>query len=38
LIGVRQGKLYVNHKEVELDSPEALKVALVEAAKKPGRS
>jgi hypothetical protein len=38
LIGVRQGKLYVNDKEVAPVTPEALKIALLEAAKKPGRS
>lgn len=38
LIGVREGKLYVNDKEVPLPTSEALKKALVEAAKKPGRS
>jgi len=38
LVGVRQGKLYVNGKEVSPVVPEALKVALVKAAKKPGRT
>jgi hypothetical protein len=38
LIGVRQGKLYVNDKEVTPVTSEALKRALVEASKKPGRS
>jgi hypothetical protein len=38
LIGVREGKLYVNDKEVAVATPETLKQALVEAAKKPGRS
>ena len=38
LIGVGEGKLYVNDKEVNPVTPDALKVALVEAAKKPGRS
>ncbi|NJN96978.1 MAG: hypothetical protein HC875_24220 [Anaerolineales bacterium] len=38
LIGVREGKLYVNDKEVVPASPEILKKALVEAARKPGRS
>jgi hypothetical protein len=38
LIGVREGKLYVNDKEIAAASPEKLKNALVEAAKKPGRS
>lgn len=38
LIGVREGKLYVNDKEVVPASPEVLKEALLEAAKKPGRS
>lgn len=38
LIGVRRGKLYVNDKEVAPVTPEALKIALLEAAKKPGRS
>jgi hypothetical protein len=38
LIGVRQSKLYVNGKEVTPVTPEALKVALVNAAKKPGRA
>ena len=36
LVGVRQGKLYVNGKEVSPVTPEALKLALVKAAKKPG--
>lgn len=38
LIGVREGQLYVNDKEVNPVTPEALKKALVETAKKPGRS
>jgi hypothetical protein len=38
LIGVRRGKLYVNDKEVTPVTSEALKRALVEAAKKPSRS
>jgi hypothetical protein len=38
LVGVRQGKLYVNGKEVSPITPEALKVALVNVAKKPGRA
>ena len=38
LVGVRQGKLYVNGKEVSPVVPEALKAALVKAAKKPGRT
>jgi hypothetical protein len=38
LIGVREGKLYVNDKELAVATPETLKKALVEAAKKPGRS
>lgn len=38
LIGVREDKLYVNDKEVTPITSEGLKVALVEAAKKPGRS
>lgn len=38
LIGVREGKLYVNDKEVAPTTPEVLKKALVAAAKNPGRS
>jgi hypothetical protein len=38
LIGVRQGTLYVNDKKVTPATPQALKIALVEAARKPGQS
>lgn len=38
LIGVKEDKLYINDKEVAAASPEVLKEALLEAAKKPGRS
>ena len=38
LIGVRAGRIYVNDKEMTPATPEALKIALLEAAKKPARS
>jgi hypothetical protein len=38
LIGVRGGKIYVNDKEITPATPEALKIALLEAAKNPARS
>jgi hypothetical protein len=37
LVGVRQGKLWVNGKQVPSATPEALKVALLKASKNPGR-
>lgn len=36
LIGVRKSQVYVNGKKIDPISPEALKAALVEAAKSPG--
>lgn len=38
LIGVYQGKLYVNDEEVSPVTPEALKIALRKAAQNPGRA
>lgn len=38
VVGVRAGKLYVNSHEVTPMTPEALKTALVKAAKKPGHT
>ncbi len=37
LVGVRQGKLWVNGKRLFSTTPEALKTALLRASKKPGR-
>jgi hypothetical protein len=37
LVGVRKDKLWVNGKSLPETTPEALKAALVEASKKPGR-
>jgi hypothetical protein len=37
LVGVRNGKLWVNGKALSAPTPEALKVALVQASQKPGR-
>ncbi len=37
LVGVRQGKLWVNGKSLSSTSPEALKAALLQASKNPGR-
>ena len=37
LVGIRQGKLWVNGKSLPEATPEALKAALLEACKKPGR-
>lgn len=38
LVGVRQGKLWVNGKPVPSATPEALKIALLEACKNPERA
>ena len=38
LVGVRQGKLWVNGKQVAKATPEALQAALLQACKKPGRA
>ena len=38
LVGVRQGKLWVNGKRVSSATPEALKAALLRACKNPGRA
>lgn len=37
LVGVRQGKLWVNGKQIPAATPETLKTALLKASKKPGR-
>lgn len=37
LVGVRQGKLWVNGKRLASATPEKLKAALLQASKKPGR-
>ena len=36
LVGVKKGQVYVNGQKIDPISPEALKAALVEAAKSPG--
>jgi hypothetical protein len=37
LVGVREGRLWVNGKPLAEATPEALKAALLQAARKPGR-
>jgi hypothetical protein len=38
LVGVRQGKLWVNGKKLSPGTPETLKKALIEACENPGRA